>query len=90
MAEVDYLSASARLKRLAESGPVDANSWNEILAPATRVQVEPAKIKRLARIRRAGCQAFSAILLVATMLEPVPRTSVMMMSPMFTGAFTTT
>jgi uncharacterized oxidoreductase len=39
-----------RAKRLAEGIPVDANSWNEILAAAARLKVDPAKINRLAGI----------------------------------------
>jgi uncharacterized oxidoreductase len=40
-----------RAKRLAEGIPVDANSWNEILAAAARLKVDPAKINRLAGIK---------------------------------------
>jgi uncharacterized oxidoreductase len=40
-----------RAKRLAEGIPVDVNSWNEILAAAARLKVEPAKINRLAGIK---------------------------------------
>jgi uncharacterized oxidoreductase len=39
-----------RAKRLAEGIPVDANSWNEILAAAARLKVDPAKISRLAGV----------------------------------------
>lgn len=39
-----------RAKRLAEGIPVDANSWNEILAAAVRLKVDPAKISRLAGV----------------------------------------
>ena len=39
-----------RAKRHAEGIPVDANSWNEILAAAARLKVEPAKINRLAGV----------------------------------------
>ena len=40
-----------RAKRLAEGIPVDANSWNEILAAAARLKVDPAKINRLAGVK---------------------------------------
>jgi uncharacterized oxidoreductase len=40
-----------RAQRLAEGIPVDANSWNEILAAAARLKVEPAKINRLAGVK---------------------------------------
>ncbi len=40
-----------RAKRLAEGIPVDANTWNEILAAAARLKVEPAKISRLAGLK---------------------------------------
>jgi len=40
-----------RAKRLAEGIPVDANTWNEILAAATRLKVDPAKINRLAGVK---------------------------------------
>jgi len=40
-----------RKKRLAEGIPVDANSWNEILAAAARLKIDPAKINRLAEIK---------------------------------------
>ena len=40
-----------RAKRLAEGIPVDANTWNEILAAAARVKVDPAKINRLAGVK---------------------------------------
>ena len=40
-----------RAKRLAEGIPVDATSWNEILAAAARLKVDPAKINRLAGVK---------------------------------------
>ena len=40
-----------RAKRLAEGIPVDANSWNDILAAAARLKVDPAKINRLAGVK---------------------------------------
>jgi uncharacterized oxidoreductase len=40
-----------RAKRNAEGIPVDANTWNEILAAAERLKVDPAKISRLAGVR---------------------------------------
>lgn len=40
-----------RAQRAAEGIPVDANSWNEILAAAARLNVDPAKINRLAGVK---------------------------------------
>jgi len=40
-----------RAKRSAEGIPVDANTWNEILAAAVRLKVDPAKINRLAGVQ---------------------------------------
>jgi uncharacterized oxidoreductase len=40
-----------RAKRLAEGIPVDVKTWNDILAAAARLKVEPAKINQLAGIK---------------------------------------
>ena len=40
----------SRAKRLAEGIPVDVNSWNDILAAAARLKVDPAKVNRLAGV----------------------------------------
>jgi uncharacterized oxidoreductase len=40
----------SRAKRLDEGIPVDATTWNEILATAARLKVDPAKINRLAGV----------------------------------------
>ena len=39
-----------RAKRLAEGIPVDANTWTELLAAATKLGRDPAEVNRLAGV----------------------------------------